>query len=80
MDKKTQDISYFLSFCIEQYKNAHNLCGSEAMRILDNYRVLDYLKDNYEILHTQSWQWIMEDIDEFIRIGKEKQTCCTTEA
>ena len=42
------------------------------MRILDKYKVLDYLKENYEILHTQSWQWILEDIDEFIKIRKEK--------
>ena len=72
MNKKTQDISYFLSFCIEHYKNRHNLCGAEAMRILDKYKVLDYLKENYEILHTQGWQWILEDIDEFIKIRKEK--------
>lgn len=42
------------------------------MRILDKYKVLDYLKENYEILHTQGWQWILEDIDEFIKIRKEK--------
>jgi len=72
MDKKKQDIAYFLSFCIEQYKNAKHLTGTEAMRQLDAYHVLDYLAEHYEILHTQSRQWILEDIDEFIRLRKEK--------
>ena len=43
------------------------------MRQLDSYKVLDYLAGHYEILHTQSCQWILEDIDEFIRLRKEKE-------
>ena len=43
MDKKRQDIAYFVSFCIEQYKNAKHLTGAQAMRLLDEYKVLDYL-------------------------------------
>ena len=71
MDKRTQDIAYFVSFCIEQYKNEKHLSGAEAMQVLDSYKVLDYLAEHYEILHTQSSQWILEDIDEFIRLRKE---------
>ena len=71
MDKRTQDIAYFVSFCIEQYKNEKHLSGAEAMQVLDAYKVLDYLAEHYEILHTQSSQWILEDIDEFIRLRKE---------
>ena len=73
MDKKKQDIAYFVSFCIEQYKNAKHLTGAEAMRQLDEHKVLDYLSEHYEILHTQSRQWILEDIDEFIKLRKEKE-------
>ena len=40
--------------------------------LLDEYKVLDYLSEHYDILHTQSYQWILEDIDEFIRSRKEK--------
>jgi hypothetical protein len=72
MEKKQQNISYFVSFCVEQYKHAKKLTGSEAMAQLDRYGVLDYLAENYEILHTQSHQWILEDIDEFIHI-RQKQ-------
>lgn len=72
MDKKKQDIAYFVSFCIEQYKNAKHLTGAEALQLLDKYKALDYLSEHYEILHTQSRQWILEDIEEFIKLRKNK--------
>lgn len=74
MDRKHQDIAYFISFCIEQYKNAKGLTGEQAMRTLDEYGVLEYLEEHFDVLHTQSHQWIMEDIDEFIDIRKEENT------
>lgn len=73
MDKKKQDIAYFVSFCIEQYKNEKGLTGAEAMRQLNSYGVLEYLNDHFEILHTQSRQWILADIDEFINIRKKEE-------
>ncbi|MDY6302089.1 MAG: DUF3791 domain-containing protein [Bacteroidales bacterium] len=72
MDKKKQDIAYFLSFCIEQYKNEHHLSGAEAMRLFADYGLLDYLSEHFEVLHTQSRQWLMEDIEEFIKLRKEE--------
>lgn len=74
MDRKYQDIAYFISFCIEQYKNAKGLTGEQAMRTLDEYGVLEYLEEHFDVLHTQSRQWIMEDIDEFIDIRKKENT------
>ena len=71
MSKRDQDIAYFLSFCIEQYKTEKRISGAESAKILGRYGVLDYLADHYEVLHTQSRQWLMEDIDEFISLRKE---------
>ena len=42
MDKKQQDIAYFISFCIEQYKNAKGLSGEEVMQEFSKYGVLRY--------------------------------------
>ena len=70
MDSKKQEITYFLSFCIEQYNNAKGIDGAEAMKTFIEYGVLDYLTEHFEILHTQSHQWILEDINEFIDIRK----------
>lgn len=73
MDKRKQDIAYFVSFCIEQYKNAKHLTSAEAIGLLSQYGVLDYLSEHYEILHTQSRQWLLEDIDEYMKLRKEKE-------
>lgn len=40
------------------------------MTLLSETGVLEYLSEHWEILHTQSRQWIIEDIDEFIRTRK----------
>ena len=37
------------------------MTGSQAFEELNQYGVLDYLAENYEILHTQSYQWILEE-------------------
>lgn len=72
MDKKRQDIAFFLAFCIEQYMNEKSLSHEEAMSLFTEFGVLDYLAEHFEILHTQSRQWIIEDIDEYIKERKEK--------
>lgn len=72
MDKSQQDTAYFLSFCIEQYKNEKHLSGRDAAEVLEKYGVLDYLAEHYEMLHTQSRQWLMEDIDDFISLRRKE--------
>ncbi len=71
MNKKKQDLAYFLSFCIEQYKAKKGMTGEEAFQLLNKYGVMEYLYEHFEVLHTQSHQWILADIDEFMAIRKE---------
>lgn len=73
MSREIQDIAYFISFCIEQYKNKKGLSGEQAMLTLDKYGVLEYLEENFDVLHTQSYQWILEDIDEFIDTRRKEE-------
>ena len=63
---KELDIAYFLSFCMEQYKNKHKISGEEVATLFERHGVLSYLKDNFEVLHTQGHRWLMEEIDELI--------------
>ena len=67
-----RDIAYFVSWCIEEYKFVVGLGGSATMDLLDKYGILDYLADNYEVLHTQSRQWLMEEITEKLEQSKQK--------
>lgn len=73
MDKQQQNVAYFQTFCIGQYKNEKGLTGEEAMKELNRYGVFDYLSDHFEILHTQSRQWLLADIDEFINTRKMRR-------
>ena len=72
MVKKELDIAYFISFCIEQYKVHISANGNEVMDLFDKYGVTEYLSYNFEILHTQSRQRLLEEIDDFIQQKKEE--------
>ncbi len=72
MKDKELDIAYFLSFCIEQYKNKHQMTGGEVVALFERYGVLPYLEENFEVLHTQGHQWLMEEIDELISKRKNE--------
>ena len=45
--------------------------GDEVVSLFDRYEVLPYLEDNFEVLHTQGHQWLMEEIDELIKKQEE---------
>ena len=64
------NIAYFLSFCIEQYKNKHQMPGEKVATLFEGCGVLSYLEDNFEVLHTQGHQWLLEEIDELINKQK----------
>lgn len=66
MDKRDADILYFVSFCIEQYKMHKGLSGSETIKLFDQKGVTSYLADHFDVLHTQSAQWLMQEIDDYI--------------
>lgn len=67
MSKIDQDKSYFLAFCIEQYKAIKGMDGAEVARLFFENGVASYLLDNFEVLHTQSRQWLMEEIDDMFQ-------------
>lgn len=67
MSKEEIDKSYFVGFCIEQWKLHRGISGAEAAEILFASGISDYLSDNFEVLHTQSRQWLMEEIDERLK-------------
>lgn len=67
MSQKDKDILFFIAFCCENYKNKHNLTGAETSALFEEHKINQYLAKNYEVLHTQSMPWILEEIEE--RIG-----------
>lgn len=73
MSKTEQDKSYFLTFCIEQYKASKGMDGADVAHLFFESGVASYLSDNFEVLHTQSRQWLMEEIDEILQRTDAKE-------
>lgn len=57
----------FKAFCFEAYRAAHNLTGRKAMELFKKYKVLDYLTTCYDVLHTTGREYLIEDIDIYIK-------------
>ena len=64
MSKRDADILFFVAFCLESYKNKHGMTGEDVSALFDRNDIKKYLSDNYDILHTQSMPWILEEIEE----------------
>lgn len=73
MNKKDKDIALFVAFCIEEYGAAKGMSGEQVIDLFSRYGVTDYLSKCFEPLHTQSRQWLIDEIDEFIGIRKNKK-------
>lgn len=72
MSKQKQDKLYFVAFCIEQYKAAKGMNGNAVAQLFFEKGVASYLADNFDVLHTQSRQWLMEEIDEYLNRSEDK--------
>ena len=66
MNKKEKDIALFVAFCIEEYGAAKQMTGEQTIDRFSQYGVIDYLCKCFEPLQTQSRQWLVAEIDEFI--------------
>lgn len=56
----------FTVYCIEEYKTAKGMNGKSVIDLFNLYRVIDYINDYYEALHTTGRQYIVDDIDMYI--------------
>lgn len=56
----------FTVFCIESYKQAHNITGKDALKIFNDNNVFDYIESFYDVLHSTGQGYIVKDIDMYI--------------
>jgi len=61
----------FYAFCLERYKDFSNLSAEEILFNFRKYHVFDYLRDGFEVLHTQGETYIVNEIDMFIQTRKK---------
>ena len=62
MDGKTK----FLIYCMEIYKRAENLTGTQVLELFSRYNLFDYVTEFYEILHIHGVPYILQDINDYI--------------
>ena len=64
------ETAHFKVFCLECYKNAHQMKGKDAFNLFRQYGVLEYIGSFYDVLHSYGHQYIVQDIDEFIAVRR----------
>jgi hypothetical protein len=60
-------VQSFQLFCLESYKHARGISGKLALSIFKKAKVFDYLASGYEVLHTQSKNYILSELDLYIK-------------
>ena len=62
----------FLSFCIEAYKTKLGVSGSKVAVYLDETGTLDFILENYDLLHTVGKEQLLAEIERFLskRVNK----------
>ncbi len=73
MSKEEKDIALFVAFCIEEYGADKGMPSDKVLDLFNQYGVVDYLSKCFGVLHTQGRQWLLDEIDEFIAIRKNKE-------
>ncbi len=57
----------FISWCIEMYASSKELDGRDVANDFSSKKVLDFLGEHYEVLHTQGKSYILATIDDFMK-------------
>lgn len=69
-ENNSAPVLLFLAFCLENYKEYKKLSIEEVLLLFNRYKVVDYLEDVFDMLHTQGKDYIMSEIDEYINNRK----------
>lgn len=66
MPPRSSEISFFLSFCIEQYKQAHNLTGEQSISVCTSKRntMGEITQDNLYLLLPSKVSWVADMLSE----------------
>ncbi len=68
--KKLSPEQEFIIFCVENYKIKKKISGIDVINNFKKYNVFEFLEDSFDILHSQSMNYIIDEINEFINKQK----------
>ena len=63
---ESSKVLLFKMFCIENYKESKGMGAEETLVLFSKYGVFDFLCDNFEMLHTQDTDYILDTITTYI--------------
>ena len=60
------EVIQFYTYCLENYAKSKHIGGINAWALFKETGADDYLIDNYDLLHTQGTEYVLDDIQRFI--------------
>ncbi|WP_225901019.1 DUF3791 domain-containing protein [Clostridium botulinum] len=64
---RDEKIFEFISFCIENFKVKFKMKGKEVANLFYESGVTDFLIESYDLLHTQGNDYILSEIEIFLK-------------
>jgi len=61
----------FIIFCLEGYIKTYQTTGADTYNLFKKYAVFTYIEDGYDVLHTQSINYVISEINDFIKNRKQ---------
>lgn len=61
-----KEVFEFYTYCLENYATRKRITGMQAWVRFKEMRADDYVIENYDLLHTQGIDYILDDIERFI--------------
>lgn len=65
-----REVFEFYTYCLENYAIRKQMSGMRAWLIFKETGADDYVIDNYDLLHTQGLEYVLDDIQRFINRRK----------
>lgn len=65
--KEQEKISEFVSFSIENFKVKHSMKGKDVANLFKVSGALEFVANGYEMLHTQGKEYVLEEIEIFLK-------------
>ena len=64
--KELTPVQSFQLFCLESYRSAKGISGTKALADFRKASVFNFLASGFEVLHTQSKNYLLAEIAEYI--------------
>ena len=65
MDNIVKDKAEYMIIFIQEFGNRHSLTMRQAFNYLRRFKGIDFLERHYNVVHTQSFKSMVQDITEY---------------